>query len=213
MEWITLPGITPYESGLKAMEDRLQAVIDNRLGEAIYLLEHDHVYTAGTGYNKSELIDPGDVPVIYTGRGGKFTYHGPGQRVIYPIIDLRKSSRERDLKLYIRLIEDWIISTLEALGLHAYRIDGLVGIWTSAAPLAPHAKIAAIGIRMRKWVGYHGIAVNISNDLSMYDGIVACGISEFPTTSLKELGYDISLAEFDQILKSEFERIRPFSGS
>ena len=207
MEWITLPEITPYELGLRIMEERLKGVIDTSLDEAIYLLEHDHVYTAGRGYSESELIKPGKIPVIYTGRGGKFTYHGPGQRIIYPIIDLRKSNRKRDLKLYIRSIEDWIIATLQRLEVNAYRLDGMVGIWTDERSSAEHAKIAAIGIRVSKWVGYHGIAVNISNDLTMYDGIIACGISKFPVTSLHELGYNISFKEFDEALKIEFEKV------
>ncbi len=205
MEWITLSGITPYGSGLITMEERLHAVIDQSLDEAIYLLEHDHVYTAGRGYNESELVDPGKIPVIYTGRGGKFTYHGPGQRIIYPIIDLRKGSRKRDLKLYIRSIENWIIATLKRLSINAHRVEGMVGIWTNMHPKSEHAKIAAIGIRVSKWVGYHGIAVNISNDLTMYDGIIACGISEFPVTSLSDLGYNISFEQFDAALKIEFQ--------
>lgn len=205
-DWINLQGLIPYEDGIALMERKLTKVIDKEENQSIFLLEHDHVYTAGTSYQQSELTGNYlDIPVIYTGRGGKFTYHGPGQRVIYPIIDLRGETGKHDIKLYVRNLESWIIATLKHFQIDAYTIDGMVGIWTKKNGMP--AKIGAIGIRVKKWVTYHGIAVNISNDLNMYKGIIPCGISEFPVTSINELGIKITVEDFDLALKKEFGKI------
>ncbi|PCJ24269.1 MAG: lipoate-protein ligase B [Rickettsiales bacterium] len=228
-EWISLPGLVTYNDGIELMEKRLFEVIESQKPEAIFLLEHEDVYTAGTGYKdsellagtssketetellagtllqetESELLRAPKIPVIYTGRGGKFTYHGAGQRVIYPILDLR--TREKDIRLYVKNLENWIINSLAHLGLKAYTIQGMVGIWVEQK--GTHAKLGAIGVRLKKWVAYHGISINITTDLSKYSGIIPCGISNFPVTSLKELGIEVSMQEFDSILKNEFRKI------
>ncbi len=205
IDWINLPGLVEYSKSLKIMEDKLEQIILNQTSETIYLLEHNDVYTAGTSYKKEELLESSNIPVIYTGRGGKYTYHGPGQAVIYPLIDLRKSNRKKDVKLYIKNLELAVINTLREFGIDAYTIDGKVGIWTNHQNIP--AKLGAIGVRIKKWVTYHGIAVNINTDLQKYKGIIPCGISDFPVTSLYELGIETSTKNFNSIFKKEFEKI------
>lgn len=205
IDWINLPGLVEYSKSLKIMEDKLEQIILNQTSETIYLLEHNDVYTAGTSYKKEELLESSNIPVIYTGRGGKYTYHGPGQAVIYPLIDLRKSNRKKDVKLYIKNLELAVINTLREFGIDAYTIDGKVGIWTNHQNIP--AKLGAIGVRIKKWVTYHGIAVNINTDLQKYKGIIPCGISDFPVTSLYELGIETSIKNFNSIFKKEFEKI------
>jgi lipoyl(octanoyl) transferase len=205
-QWISLPGLVDYNKALDLMQKQVEAVISaGSQNEAIFLLEHSDIYTAGTGDKKPRLIDKTDIPIIHTGRGGKATYHGPGQRVIYPILNLASEHREKDLKLYIRNLEQWIINTMSAIGVKAYTINDMVGIWVNDSNQP--AKIAAIGIRVRKWVTYHGIAVNISTDLSKFSSIIPCGISKFPVTSLNNLGIEISLSDFDNLLQQEFRKI------
>jgi len=206
IDWISLPGLIDYNIGLDLMEQRTNDVILNKKKEAVFLLEHQDVYTAGTNYKDDELLsDSNNIPVIYTGRGGKFTYHGPGQRVIYPILNLAGKHRSPDLKLYISLLEQWIINTLDKLDVNAYTIDGKIGIWVNLNN-AP-AKIGAIGVRIKKWVTYHGIAVNLNTDISRYSGIIPCGINDFPVTSLINIGIEITMSDFDYLLKKEFEKL------
>ena len=205
IDWINLHGLVEYSKSLKIMEDKLEQIILNQTSETIYLLEHNDVYTSGTSYKKEELLESSNIPVIYTGRGGKYTYHGPGQAVIYPLIDLRKSNRKKDVKLYIKNLELAVINTLREFGIDAYTIDGKVGIWTNHQNIP--AKLGAIGVRIKKWVTYHGIAVNINTDLQKYKGIIPCGISDFPITSLHELGIETSIRNFNSIFKKEFEKI------
>ncbi len=206
VKWITLPGLVDYQDGIKIMEDQLLRVINSIEPNTIFLLEHKEVYTAGTSHNREELLKPNLFPVIYTGRGGKFTYHGPGQRVIYPIINLDVANKDKDLKLYITRLEKWIILALTELGVKAFTIQGKVGIWVKNRQNI-ESKIGAIGIRVRKWVAYHGIAVNINPNLNNYSGIIPCGINDFPITSLEEIGINISMTEFDIILKKKFIEI------
>lgn len=206
VKWITLPGLVNYQEGIKIMEDQLVRVINSIEPNTIFLLEHKEVYTAGTSHNREELLKPNLFPVIYTGRGGKFTYHGPGQRVIYPIINLDVANKDKDLKLYITRLEKWIILALTELGVKAFTIQGKVGIWVKNRQNI-ESKIGAIGIRVRKWVTYHGIAVNINPNLNNYSGIIPCGINDFPITSLEEIGINISMTEFDIILKKKFIEI------
>lgn len=206
VKWITLPGLVDYQEGIKIMEGQLDRVINSMQPDTIFLLEHKEVYTAGTSHNVEELLKPDLFPVIYTGRGGKFTYHGPGQRIIYPIINLNNTDKVKDLKLYITQLEKWIILTLAELGVHAFTIQGKVGIWVKNSRNI-ESKIGAIGIRVRKWVTYHGIAVNISPNLDNYSGIIPCGINDFPITSLEDMGINISMTEFDIILKKKFIEI------
>ena len=206
VKWITLPGLVDYQEGIKIMEDQLDRVINSMQPDTIFLLEHKEVYTAGTSHNVEELLKPDSFPVIYTGRGGKFTYHGPGQRIIYPIINLNNTDKVKDLKLYITQLEKWIILTLAELDVNAFTIQGKVGIWVKNSRNI-ESKIGAIGIRVRKWVTYHGIAVNISPNLDNYSGIIPCGINDFPITSLEDMGINISMIEFDIILKKKFIEI------
>ena len=206
VKWITLPGLIDYQDGIKTMEDQLVRVINSTQPDTIFLLEHKEVYTAGTSHNVEELLKPDLFPVIYTGRGGKFTYHGPGQRIIYPIINLNNTDKVKDLKLYITQLEKWIILTLAELDVNAFTIQGKVGIWVKNSRNI-ESKIGAIGIRVRKWVTYHGIAVNISPNLDNYSGIIPCGINDFPITSLEDMGINISITEFDIILKKKFIEI------
>mgnify|MGYP001041498822 CR=1 FL=1 len=203
VEWIKLAGLSDYAKTIDIMEQKLHNVIEHNAPETIFLLEHEDVYTAGTSYNDNELLATNDIPVIYSRRGGRFTYHGQGQRVIYPILDLR--NREQDLKLYVRNLESWIINSLRRLGVKAYTIKDMVGIWVNSNNQP--AKIGAIGVRVKKWVTYHGIAVNINTNLKNYEGIVPCGISDFPVTSLKEVGIKVQMQDFDIILKEEFGKI------
>jgi len=203
VKWITVPGLVNYQEGLTMMENQLDKVIKSLEPDSIFLLEHNETYTAGTNYKQDELLTPDRFPVIYTGRGGKFTYHGPGQRIIYPIIDLNKGCNSKDLKLYISKLEKWIILTLAEFKIQAFTIPGKIGIWVKNSKNV-EAKIASIGLRIRKWVVYHGISINIHTNLEHYSGIIACGINNFPITSLKEIGLDISLEEFDIILKKNF---------
>ena len=206
LKWITLPGLVDYQEGIKIMEGQLDRVINSMQPDTIFLLEHKEVYTAGTSHNVEELLKPDLFPVIYTGRGGKFTYHGPGQRIIYPIINLNNTDKVKDLKLYITQLEKWIILTLAELDVNAFTIQGKVGIWVKNSRNI-ESKIGAIGIRVRKWVTYHGIAVNISPNLDNYSGIIPCGINDFPITSLEDMGINISMTEFDIILKKKFIEI------
>ena len=204
VEWVTLANFSNYLSTLKLMEDQVEQVIKGG-PETIYLVEHEDIYTAGTNFKAEELLNPGNIPVIYTGRGGKFTYHGKGQRVIYPILNLAQKNRQRDLKLYINMLEKWIINTLSQLGVKAYTIPGKVGIWVNDQ--GEKEKIGEIGIRIKKWVTYHGVAINISTDLHKFNGIIACGLNDFKVTSLEKFGIKINFCQFDKILKTEFERV------
>jgi len=205
IDWINLPSPIEYSKALKIMEAKLEQVISKNSNETIYTLEHEDVYTAGTSYKKEELLENPEIPVIYTGRGGKYTYHGSGQSVIYPIIDLRKDNRSKDIKLYIKNLEQAVINSLKHYNIEGYIIEDKVGIWVNKKQTP--AKIGAIGVRIKKWVTYHGIAVNISTDLQNYKGIIPCGIADFPVTSLKELGIEISTQDFNSVFKKEFEKI------
>lgn len=202
VQFVTLPNLSNYQDTLKLMENKVESVIEKSSPEVVYLVEHNSVYTAGTSFKTDENLS---IPLVYTGRGGKLTYHGEGQRVIYPILDLSSKGRQKDLRLYIRMLEEWIIKSLLYLGVKAFTIDGMVGIWVQDNGLP--AKIASIGVRVKKWVTYHGIAVNISTDLSMFSSIIPCGLPDASTTSLKKLGVNVTLNEFDAIIKEEFVNI------
>lgn len=201
-EWITIAGLSEYNTILDAMENRVESIIHHENHEAVYLIEHQDIYTAGTNASKADIIDLGNVPLVNTGRGGKITYHGQGQRVIYPVLNL--SIRQQDIKQYVRYLEQWIINSLKIIGVEAHVIPGKVGIWTKKDSI--DAKIGAIGIRVRKWVTFHGVSVNINPDLSRYNGIIPCGV-DLPVTSLEDLGMKIALQEFDTIIKNEFDKL------
>ena len=198
IEWRTSAGLSPYAASLAEMEARAAAVTAGDARELIWLLEHPPVYTAGTSADPVDLVDP-RFPVFDTGRGGKYTYHGPGQRIGYLVLDLGR--RGRDVRRFVHALEDWVIAALGELGVDAFSVEGRVGIWTRDPSLGGReAKIGAIGVRVKRWVTLHGFAVNIDPDLSHFGGIVPCGLAEFPVTSLKALGIRGDMATFDAAL-------------
>ena len=201
LEWKTSNLPIEYPQAISFMEERVENIHHNKTPELIWLLEHPSIYTAGSSASDSDLLNHSKFPIYPSGRGGKYTYHGPGQRIIYLMLNLK--SRGADLRKYVANLEDWIIASLAEIGLTSERKQGRVGIWTKSK-LGEEVKIAAIGIRVRKWITYHGIAINVFPNLEHYNGIIACGIKEFGVTSLQELGYNIAYAELDDILKRKF---------
>lgn len=195
IEWRVSPAPVPYDRSLAAMEARAAAVAVGEARELMWMLEHPPVYTGGTSADAAELIDP-RFPVVATGRGGRYTYHGPGQRVGYLVIDLGR--RGRDVRGFVHSLEDWVIAALGDLGVAAFSVPGRVGIWTRDA--GEEAKIGAIGVRVKRWVTLHGFAVNVAPDLSHFDGIVPCGLPDFAVTSLAALGKPAGLADLDAAL-------------
>lgn len=204
MEWKISDNLIDYEESLKWMEDRVASVINGDKDEAVWLLEHPPLYTAGTSANDSDLLIKDKFPVYRAGRGGEYTYHGPGQRVAYVILNL-KARNSQDIRKYVYNLEEWIINSLKHFGVNGERRSGRVGIWTFDK--GKEAKIAAIGVRIRKWVTFHGISLNINPDLTHFNGIVPCGISEYGVTSLENLGIKTTTLEVDEILKKEFTKI------
>ena len=204
IEWRISPGRVAYPEALAAMEARAAAVADGTAGELVWLLEHPPLYTAGTSAAPDELIDP-RFPVYRAGRGGRYTYHGPGQRVGYAILDLNR--RGRDVRCYVHALEGWVIDALGLVGIEAFRAPGRIGIWTldRHQPGGPReAKIGAIGVRVKRWVTLHGFSVNLAPDLTHFGGIVPCGLAEHPVTSATALGYAVDPATFDAALRSTF---------
>jgi lipoyl(octanoyl) transferase len=199
IEWRVSAGLTPYADALAEMEARAAAVTRGEARELVWLLEHPPVYTAGTSADPVELLDA-QFPVHQTGRGGRYTYHGPGQRIGYVVLDLRE--RRRDVRNYVHALEGWVIAALAELGIEAFRAPGRIGIWTLDRGV--EAKIGAIGVRIRQWVTLHGFAVNLNPDLTHFGGIVPCGIAEFPVTSAAALGLDITPERFDGALSATF---------
>lgn len=199
IEWQREAGKVPYQDALSEMERRNSAISAGEESELIWLLEHPPVYTAGTSAVENELLDP-RFDVVKTGRGGRYTYHGPGQRVGYVLLDL--TQRGRDVRCFVHGLEQWVIDTLATFGVESWAVDGRVGIWTHDQR-GQEAKLGAIGVRVRRWVTMHGFAVNLDPDLSHFGGIVPCGIEEFGVTSLKQLGLDISPQQWDEALISQ----------
>lgn len=195
-EWIITDGLTDYAEALADMEARAAAIHERVANERIWLIEHPPLYTAGTSADPAELIDP-RFPVFNAGRGGRYTYHGPGQRVGYVQLDLTR--RGRDVRRYVDALEGWVIAALSDLGVAARRAPGRIGIWTDDAQ-GREAKIGAIGVRVRRWVTIHGFSVNVAPDLTHFTGIIPCGISEFPVTSLAALGVSANFSELDAAL-------------
>lgn len=196
--WQVSQAHSPYPEAFAAMEARNLAIQSGDEGELIWLLEHPPLYTAGTSADPAELLSS-QFPVYDTGRGGRYTYHGPGQRVGYLMLDLNK--RGRDVRNFVHSLEGWLIDTLADLGVAAWRAEGRVGIWTENRA-GQEAKIGAIGIRVRKWVTMHGFAINIAPDLAHFGGIVPCGIAEYPVTSMHDLGLNVTMAQFDGALQA-----------
>ncbi|MBL8707360.1 MAG: lipoyl(octanoyl) transferase LipB [Rhodospirillales bacterium] len=209
-EWRVSAVQVDYLAAIKAMEDRVAAIREGAGGpgdarELVWLLQHPPVYTAGTSADPGELLDPNGIPVHQTGRGGRHTYHGPGQRIAYVMLDLRR--RGQDLRRYVHGLEEWAILSLARLGVKGERRAGRVGIWVDRGG-GREDKIAALGVRVRGWVTYHGLAVNVDPDLKAFAGIVPCGISEarFGVTSLKDLGVTADMAALDQALRDTFDQ-------
>ena len=196
IEWRVTPDLTDYAAALAEMEARAAAIAIGNARELIWLVEHPPVYTAGTSAVPAELIDA-RFPVVAAGRGGRYTYHGPGQRVVYLMFDLTK--RGRDIRCFVHGLEEWVIAALAHVGIAAFRASGRIGIWTLDRD-GREAKIGAIGVRVRRWITFHGFAVNLSPDLSHFAGIVPCGIPDFPVTSAAALGQTIDHATFDAAL-------------
>lgn len=196
-EWRVSPGLTPYPEALAAMEARVEAIRLGQARELIWLLEHPPLYTAGTSADPAELLNPQGFPVHQAGRGGRYTYHGPGQRVVYVMLDLNR--RGRDVRCFVHSLEGWMIATLARLGVAARRAEGRIGIWVDQGNT--EAKIGAIGVRVKRWVTMHGFAVNLAPELSHFSGIVPCGIARFPVTSLDVMGAAKGQDHFDLALK------------
>ena len=208
VEWRVEPGLTAYPDAVAAMEQRVAAIRDNAAPELIWLVEHPPLYTAGTSARQEDLLEPERFPVFKSGRGGEFTYHGPGQRVVYVMLDLKR--RSPDLRRFVHDLEEWIIRSLASFSVTGERREGRVGIWVERRdPLVGgrEDKVAAIGVRVRRWVTYHGLAINVEPDLSHFDGIVPCGIAEHGVTSLVDLGLPVGLADLDVALEASFENI------
>lgn len=202
IEWKVSDGLVPYDEALAFMEERAAAIRSGDAAECVWLLEHPPLFTAGTSADPAELFNPFGFPVYKAGRGGRYTYHGPGQRVGYVMLDLDK--RGRDVRRLVHSLEGWIIAALAELGVAAHRAEGRIGIWVGEG--GEEAKIAALGIRIKRWVTLHGFSVNVSPDLSHFGGIVPCGISEFGVTSLQALGKEMPPTRVDVALKDCFPR-------
>lgn len=200
IEWRVASHLMDYPDTLAAMEARAVAIADRQASELVWLLEHPPLYTAGTSADSAELLDP-RFPVYSAGRGGRYTYHGPGQRIGYVLLDLGR--RGRDVRCYVHALEGWVIAALAALGLTCWRAPGRIGIWTDDG--GKEAKIGAIGVRIRRWVSFHGFAINLDPDLSHFSGIVPCGLAEFPVTSFAKLGFATNRDALDSALFETFD--------
>ncbi|WP_109467857.1 lipoyl(octanoyl) transferase LipB [Albibacillus kandeliae] len=212
MEWITSDGLTPYDEALAFMEARASAIAAGEAEECIWLLEHPPLYTAGTSARREDLTDPDRFPVHEVRRGGQYTYHGPGQRVAYVMLDVGR--RGRDVRRFVQQLETWVIAALAEFNLTGHIREGRVGVWIERddRPLRPDGgkaedKIAAIGIRLRKWVSFHGISINVDPDLSHFGGIVPCGISDYGVTSLVDLGLPVTMEDLDVALMRSFDLV------
>jgi len=212
MEWKTTDGLTDYDTAVAFMEARVAAIAAGEAEECIWLLEHPPLYTAGTSARIEDLTDPDRFPVYETKRGGQYTYHGPGQRVVYVMLDVGK--RGHDVRRFVKQLENWVIAALGEFNVKGEIRDGRVGVWVqrgdkplTASGAPAEDKVAAIGIRLRKWVSFHGISINVEPDLSHFSGIVPCGIQEHGVTSLVDLGLPVTMADLDVALKRTFEDV------
>ena len=206
--WAVSTAPVPYPEAVAAMEARAAAIADGTAGELVWLLEHPPLYTAGVSAKPADLIQPDRFPVFQSGRGGQFTYHGPGQRVAYVMLDLTR--RQRDVRAFVAALEAWVIGALDAFNVTGEVRDGRVGVWVERrAPGVPprEDKIAAIGVKLRKWVSFHGISLNVEPDLDHFGGIVPCGVTQHGVTSLVDLGLPVTMDEADAALKASFRKI------
>ncbi len=206
-EWRISDVPVPYEEAVKSMEERAAAIAEGAAPELVWLLEHPALYTAGTSADATDLLDPTRFPVFRTGRGGQYTYHGPGQRVAYVMLDLKR--RKPDVRAYVQDLERWLIATLAEFNVTGETRDDRVGVWVRRPEkgLTAEDKIAAIGVRIRKWVTFHGVSLNVEPDLDHFSGIVPCGISQFGVTSLADLGRTATMADVDMALKKTFDGV------
>ncbi len=204
VEWKISDAPVAYSEALAFMEQRAAGIANGIALECIWLLEHPPLYTAGTSANPADLTDPHRFPVHETGRGGQYTYHGPGQRVAYVMLDLNK--RGRDVRKFVTFLEDWLITTLDRFNVRGERRADRVGVWVQRPDLGREDKIAAIGIRLRRWVSFHGISLNVEPDLEHFSGIVPCGVHEHGVTSLVDLGLPVTMTDVDVALRNAFEK-------
>ncbi|MBT5765781.1 MAG: lipoyl(octanoyl) transferase LipB [Kordiimonadaceae bacterium] len=204
IEWKIGKGFVDYNEALNFMEERVAKINEGQANELVWLVEHPPLYTSGTSSKESDLLTPKRFPVYYAGRGGQYTYHGPGQRVVYVMLDLNK--RSRDVRKYVADLERWIIESLAEFNVIGETREGRVGVWVERDG-GREDKIAAIGVRVRKWVTFHGICINVEPDLSHYSGIVPCGISEHGVTSLVDLGLPVNMNDLDVTLKKTWDKI------
>ena len=200
VEWRVSNALVPYKRAVAEMEARIAAIHQGTAPELIWLLEHPPLYTAGTSATETDLLEPGRLPVFKTGRGGQYTYHGPGQRVVYVMLDLTRHSR--DVGCHVWRLEEWMIRVLARFGVTGERRQGRIGVWVARG--AREDKIGAIGVRVRHWVTYHGLALNVDPDLANYAGIVPCGISAHGVTSMAALGVRATMAEVDKVFRDTF---------
>ena len=207
VEWLISDGLVSYPDAVAFMEDRIEAIAQGKARECVWLLEHPPLYTAGTSADPSDLVMPDRFDVFQTGRGGQYTYHGPGQRIAYVMLDLKR--RTPDVRLFVSTLEAWIINTLAAHNIKGERREDRVGVWVARPQKGPQIedKIAALGIRLRKWVTFHGISINIEPDLEHYSGIIPCGIQQHGVTSFVDLGYPVAMTDVDMTLRQEFEAL------
>ena len=203
--WAVSQDLVPHSEAVAAMEAKAAAIAAGEADELVWLLEHPPLYTAGVSARPEELIDADRFPVHQTGRGGRFTYHGPGQRVAYVMLDL--NARERDVRAFVAALERWIIETLSAFNLEGRINPGQVGVWVTHGSPPREDKIAAIGVKLRRWVSFHGISLNVEPELSHFGGIIPCGIADKGVTSLVDLGLPVTMDEVDEALRSAFQRV------
>lgn len=205
--WSIAPSLVGYPAAVAAMEERVAAIRAGTASEQVWLVEHPALYTAGTSTNTEDLLEPDRFPVFQSGRGGQYTYHGPGQRVAYVMLDLNE--RERDLRKYVRALEEWVIRVLGSFNIKGERRADRIGVWVARPELGldREDKIAAIGVRVRRWVTYHGISLNVDPVLEHFSGIVPCGVRNHGVTSLTDLGIPVSMPEVDAVMRQEFEAL------
>ena len=209
VEWLISPGLTPYDEALRAMETRVAAIRTGEAGERVWLVEHPPTYTAGTSARPEDLRDP-RFPTFAAGRGGQWTYHGPGQRTAYVMLDLMRDHgtvRARDVRAYVHGLEEWMIRALDRFNIRGERREGRVGIWVANRARGTEDKIGAIGVRVTRWVSWHGIALNVDPDLGHFGGIVPCGIEEFGVTSLHDQGIPATMEEADSALMAAWQEV------
>jgi lipoyl(octanoyl) transferase len=216
VEWLIAPGLTPYPGAEAWMAARADGIAKREADECVWLVEHPPLYTAGTSARPADLKEPDRFPVFSSARGGQYTYHGPGQRVVYLMLDV--GQRGRDVRCFVRDIERWVIDTLAEFGVHGEIRSDRVGVWVGRPDKPPMAdgamredKIAAIGIRLRRWISFHGLSINVDPDLSHFSGIVPCGIRDHGVTSLVDLGLPVTMADLDVVLRATFGRHFPMT--